>query len=450
MLLRLITILLSGCIIYSSVASAEGTKKKDLSDLAYFKQFQEVFERVNRDYVQKPEKQKMTDAAIDGMLTSLDPHSSYFTDEDLEDFLNQTKGEFGGIGVEVCYDNGAIKVISPIDDLPAYKAGIKTGDYIVGVNDEFVSTLGFNKSVREMRGEPGSKVKLLVIIENESMPKEIELTREIVTITPVKAHLEKNNIAYIRIRAFNEHTISELKKSIKTLKNESKNDIKGIILDLRNNPGGLLDQAVAVSEYFIDYGVIVTIKGRTKNSNLVYTSNKFAEKAASIPIIAIINAGSASAAEIVAGALQDHKRAIILGTKSFGKGSVQSFTLINPRAAIKLTTAKYYTPSGRSIQAEGIEPDIVIEMAKVEYPEIKSIDKRFSESSLKNHLKNDNKKIATTNKDKEATKKINDNKKENKSKNTQDQLSNFYKKDYQFARAYDLMMGLILTKNENE
>ncbi|MFU7502913.1 MAG: S41 family peptidase [Candidatus Tisiphia sp.] len=455
MFIRLITILLSSFILCVNIAFAEEVKKKELPNSAYLKQFQDIFERVNRDYVQDTEKQKMTDAAIEGMLTSLDPHSNYITDEDLEYFLDHTKGEFGGIGVEVQYD-GAIKIISPIDDLPAYKAGIKAGDYIVGVNDELVSNLGFHKAVREMRGEPGTKVRLLVITEGESKPKEIELTREIVTITPVKAHLERNNIAYIRIGSFNELTIAELKKSIKTLKNESKNGLKGIILDLRNNGGGLLDQAVAVSEYFIDSGLIVTTKGRSKNSNSVLTSNKFVEKAPSVPIVALINVGSASAAEIVTGALQDHKRAVILGTKSFGKGSVQSFATISPRAAIKLTTAKYYTPSGRSIQAEGIEPDIVVEMAEVKYPETKSIDKRFSESSLKNYLKNDNnknddKKVDTTDKNKELIKKTDDTTKNTKPKNTLEQLSDLYKKDYQFARAYDLIMGLILTnKSGNE
>ncbi|UCM85657.1 MAG: S41 family peptidase [Rickettsia endosymbiont of Culicoides impunctatus] len=449
--------LLSSFIFCANITFAEEPKKKnELSDTAYLKQFQEVFERINKDYVQEPEKQKMTDAAIEGMLTSLDPHSSYFTDEYLKDFLNETKGEFGGIGVQVQYDNGAIKVISPIDDLAAYKAGIKAGDYIVGVNDESVSTLGFHKSVKEMRGEPGTKVKLLVITEGESKPKEIELIREIVTITPVKAHLERNNIAYIRIGTFNEHTIEELKKSMKTLKDGSKNNIEGIILDLRNNPGGLLEQAVAVSEYFIDSGVIVTTKGRTKNSNSVFNSNKSAEKAPLVPMIVLINVGSASAAEIVAGSLQDHKRAIILGTKSFGKGSVQSFSVISPRAAVKLTTAKYYTPNDRSIQAEGIEPDIFVEMVKVEYPETKMIDGRFSEASLKNYLKNDNKKnddkkVDSTNKDKEPIKKADDTTKDKdktkttESKNTLDQLSDLYKKDYQFARAYDLIMGLILT-----
>lgn len=461
MFLRLITILFPCFLILTSAGFAEEVKaKNELSDAEYFKQFYDVFDRVNRDYVQKPEKQKMTDAAINGMLNSLDPHSAYITDEDLKDFLINTQGEFGGIGVEVMYDHGAIKVISPIDDLPAYKAGMKAGDYIVGVNDEFVSTLGFNKAVNEMRGEPGTKVKLLVIQEGEPKPKEIELTREVVTIKPIKANLEKNNVAYLRITTFNEHTISELKKAVRNLNKEV---IKGIILDVRNNPGGLLDQAVAVSEYFIDSGVIVTIKGRTPNSNSVISSNPGKEKAPNVPMVILINSGSASASEIVAGALQDHGRAVVLGTKSFGKGSVQTLTQISPRAAVKLTTAKYYTPNNRSIQAEGIEPDITVEIAKVEYPENNATDKRFSEASLRNYLKNDKEKV--DNKKVDSNAKINDKKntndatknkittKENGPKNTVEkerQLSDLYKKDYQFARAYDLIMGLILVNDSGK
>lgn len=460
MFLRIVIVLFSCVVTFSSVAFAEEENKvkNELSDPEYFKQFRDVFDRVNRDYVQEAEKQKMTDAAINGMLNSLDPHSAYFTDEDLEDLLNDTKGEFGGIGVEVMYDNGAIKIISPIDDLPAHKAGIRAGDYIVGVNDEFVSTLGFNKSVKAMRGEPGTKVKLLVIHEGEPKPKEIELTREIVTIKPIKANLEKNNIAYVRIATFNEHTISELKKAVKNL---NKEEIKGIILDLRNNPGGLLDQAVAVSDYFIDSGVIVTIKGRTPNSNSVFTTSNNKDKAPNVPIVVLINAGSASASEIVAGALQDHGRAVILGTKSFGKGSVQTLTQVSPRAAVKITTAKYYTPKGRSIQAEGIEPDVTVEVAKVEYPETSTIDKRFSEASLRNYLKNDsekeNSKKIEPNSSKKDTKKVNNStknsnitKEDGQKGKSEPQLSDLYKKDYQFARAYDLITGLILVDDRKK
>ncbi|WPY00149.1 S41 family peptidase [Candidatus Trichorickettsia mobilis] len=425
---------------------------KQTSNQIYYKQFQEIFERINKDYVQDPDKQKMTDSAINGMLTSLDPHSGYYTDEDLDDFINQTKGEFGGIGVEVMYDNGAIKVISPIDDLPADKAGIKAGDYIVGVNDELVSTIGFNKAVKEMRGEPGTKVKLFVIKNDEVKPQDVELTREIVKIKPIKSHLEEGGIAYVRIVTFNEHTIQEMKKAFKSVEasNTADGGIKGIILDLRNNPGGLLDQAIAVSEYFIDSGTIVSTKGRTDTNNSVLTASKFTAKAPNVPIVVLINSGSASASEIVAGALQDYKRAIILGTKSFGKGSVQTFVQVSPRAAVKLTTARYYTPLGRSIQAEGIEPDIIIEPAKVEYPGQKNEERRFSESSLKNYLKNDNKDLKDNEqkKDKDKLKKDKDKPELKIEKAENYQPSELYKKDYQFARAYDLIRGLILSKNK--
>ncbi|AAU03702.1 S41 family peptidase [Rickettsia typhi] len=418
------------------VVEGKETENK-ISNQEAYKQFQDVFERIEKDYVQVPDRQKMIDEAINGMLNSLDPHSNYYTDEDLEDIFTFTKGEFGGIGVEIMYDSGAIKIISSIDDLPAFKAGLKGGDYIVGVNDELVSTLGPNKAIKEMRGTPGTKVRLLIIKEEEAKPQELELTREIVKIKPIKAHLEKNNIAYIRITTFNESTISELKAAVKKLKTESKDNLKGIILDLRNNAGGILDQAIAVSDYFIDSGVIVTTKGRTTSSNSETKANEFSLKAPRVPMIVLINGNSASASEIVAGALQDHKRAIILGTKSFGKGSVQALTQINSRAAVKLTISKYYTPSGRSIQAEGIEPDILIEPAKVEYPEVKKIDKRFSESSLKNYLKNDNEK----NKDSKKETKAKNNKQE------ESELSELYKKDYQFARAYDVITGLIINMN---
>ncbi|MGX6959786.1 MAG: S41 family peptidase [Rickettsia endosymbiont of Pentastiridius leporinus] len=443
MLLRLIIALFF--IINSICTFAEEEKEPEnkISNQEAYKQFQDVFERVERDYVQVPDKQKMIDEAINGMLNALDPHSSYYTDDDLEDIFTLTKGEFGGIGVEIMYDSGAIKIITPIDDLPAYKAGLKGGDYIVGVNDELVSTLGPYKTVKEMRGTPGTKVKLLIIKGDEVKPQEIELTRETVKIKPIKAHLEKNNIAYIRIITFNESTISELKAAVKKLKAESKDDIKGIILDLRNNAGGLLEQAIAVSDYFIDSGIILTTKGRTNSINSETKANKFSLKAPKVPMIILINGGSASASEIVAGALQDHKRAIILGTKSFGKGSVQALTQINPRAALKLTIAQYYTPSGRSIQAEGIDPDILIQPAKVEYPEGKKIDKRFSESSLKNYLKNDGEKK------KDSSAKDKDSKKETKvkdKKQEEEELSELYKKDYQFARAYDVITGLIINR----
>ena len=381
---------------FSSVTFAEEEKKKEINNqpLPYYcKQFQEVLQRVGKDYMGEVDYQKMTDEAINGMLLSLDPYSGYFVDDDLEFFLDQTDGEFGGIGVEIIPDQGAIKVISPIDDLPAYKAGIRAGDYIVGVNGQLVSTLGYNKAVREMRGEPGTKLNLLVVKEDGNQTTEIDLIREIVKIKPIKSDLELDDyggIGYIRIVTFNNQTISELKKAIKDLSKKAqleKKDLKGLILDVRNNPGGLLDQAVAVCEYFLDHGIIVSTKGKKDEENVVISAGRFVEKAPQIPMVVLINSGSASASEIVAGALQDHNRATIIGTTSFGKGLVQTFTQINKRAAVKFTTAKYFTPNGRSINGKGIEPDIFIENAKVEYVEKEKKGSAFNESSIKSYLK---------------------------------------------------------------
>lgn len=433
-----------------AVMAAEVEQKKEEDnrpDSYYFKQFQEVFQRIEKDYMQDPKRQEMTDEAINGMLHSLDPYSGYYTDEDLDFFLDQTDGEFGGIGVEIIYDSGAVKVITPIDDLPAYKAGIRAGDYIIGVNGQLVSDMGFNKSVREMRGEPGSKLNLLVISEEENTTKELELKREIVKIKPIKYEIEEEEfggIAYIRMVAFNHQTSKDLKKAIadieKTLKKKNK-ALRGIMLDLRNNPGGLLDQAVEASEYFIDHGIIVSTKGRNPQNDSVMSAGRFVKKAPKVPMVALINSGSASAAEILAGALQDHNRAVIVGTTSFGKGLVQTFTQINKRAAVKLTTAKYYTPNGRSINAKGIEPDVFIENAKVEYAEKEDKKSSFSNSSVKSYLKkyNTEEKASDSAKDK------------NKDKDKKEfVMSKKYKEDYQYARAYDLMRGLIINNGQTE
>ncbi len=413
--------------------------------LYYCKQFQDVLQRVDKDYMGEVDYQKMTDEAIDGMLHSLDPYSGYFVDEDLEFFLDQTDGEFGGIGVEIIPDQGAIKVISPIDDLPAHKAGIRSGDYIIGVNGQLVSNLGYNKAVREMRGEPGTKLNLLVVKEEGNQTTEIDLKREIVKIKPIKYDLELDDyggIGYVRIVTFNNQTISELKKAIKDLTKKAtaeKKELKGLILDVRSNPGGLLDQAVAVCEYFLDHGIIVSTKGKKDEENVVISAGRFVEKAPQVPMVVLINSGSASASEIVAGALQDHNRAIIIGTTSFGKGLVQTFTQINKRAAVKFTTAKYYTPSGRSINGKGIEPDIFIENAKVEYTEKEKKDSAFNESSIKSYLKKYNNEDKVDAKLVDAAEKIDDYK-----------MSEKYKKDYQYARAYDLIRGLIIREKKSK
>jgi len=401
------------------------------------KQFDAIFDKINKDYVEEPSKQKMIDSAINGMLTSLDPHSYYFTDDELQDFINQTEGYFGGIGVEIIYEDGAIKVISPIEDLPADKAGIKAGDYIISVDEETIKNLGFYKAVKKMRGGPGTKVKLKIIREGMNSPLELELTRDIVKIKAVKFK-DDNNIAYVRITTFNENTIKELKNAFTELKKNPA--LEGIVLDLRNNPGGLMDQAVKVSEYFINSGKIVSTKGRNAVNNSVFSANPFSDKAPKVNMVTLINSGSASASEIVAGALQDHKRSIILGTKSFGKGSVQTFVILNERAGLKFTTSKYYTPNDRCIQAEGIEPDIKVEMAKIEYPDPSDESKKFFEKSYKNHIKGT----------KPEEKKQDDAKTKDSIKSEQSEMSELYKKDYQYARAFDLLKSLNIIANVNK
>ena len=442
---------LIACMIFCAPLSYSADDKPNNS--VEYKEFQRVFERIQKDYVKEPNKREMTDAAIAGMLASLDPHSMYFKDEDFDDFVNQTKGEFGGIGVEIMYEGSFIKIISPIDDLAAYKAGIQAGDYIIAVNGDSVATTGQNKAVRNLRGDPGTKVKVTIFRDGENKPREFELVRELVQLKPVKSSRD-GDIAYIRIVTFNEQTIVELTKAMKSVLEKSKNPIKGIILDVRNNPGGILEQGVGVAEYFVDSGVIVTTKGRTDVANSSFSASKFTPKAPKVPMVVLINSGSASASEIVAGALQDYKRAVLMGTTSFGKGSVQLFMPLDKRSAMKITIAKYYTPSGRCIQGEGIEPDIIVEQAKVEYPKHDENEKRFSEAILKNHLKNDDDdkskddgsmgsvaKVDETTVEKEE-------KKEKAKKSKIPEMSEMYKNDYQYSRAYDLIYGLSIGAGE--
>lgn len=423
------------------------------SNEKYYSKFKEVFERVERDYVKEPKKQELIDAAIEGMLSSLDPHSGFFADDDLEFFVTNTKGEFGGIGIEIVFENGAVKVISPIDDLPAYKAGIKPGDYIIKVNNDLVTNLGYNKALLELRGEPGSKVKISVIREGETKPLEFELVREIVKINSVKSSLD-HNIAYIRISTFSEKVLEELKKAITNLQNDNKDKIQGIILDLRNNPGGLLTPGVNVANYFIDEGIIVSTRGRDKSSEVIFKASPESEKAPKLPMVVLINGGSASASEIVAAALQENGRAIVMGTKSYGKGSVQTFLPLDERSAYKFTTALYYTPKGISIQAEGITPDVLVENAKVEYSKKDDDGFKISESSLKNHIKNEKKSDNQDNKSNKTSKNNIESKIEKTdSKKEPAKMSETYMKDFQYARAFDLLQGIIIfdkTKNERK
>jgi carboxyl-terminal processing protease len=329
--------------------------------------FGDVFERIRAEYVEPVNDRDLIENAINGMLTGLDPHSNYMNAKSFRDMQVQTRGEFGGLGIEVTQDNGFIKVISPIDDTPASRAGIKSGDLILSLDGQTVQGLSLNEAVDKMRGAPNSKIKLSIRREGVDTPLDIALTREVIRIQVVKSRLESGDIAYIRITSFNEQTDSGLRKALQALRAQSGDKLRGLILDLRNDPGGLLDQAVAVSDDFIDQGEIVSTRARHAEDSQRWNS-KGGDIAGGLPIVVLINGGSASASEIVAGALQDHHRAILLGTRSFGKGSVQTVIPLPGNGAMRLTTARYYTPSGRSIQGLGITPDVEVAATREEKP----------------------------------------------------------------------------------
>jgi carboxyl-terminal processing protease len=349
--------------------------------------FGDVFEKVRTDYVEKPDDQRLAEAAINGMLTSLDPHSSYMDAKSFRDMQVQTRGEFGGLGIEVTQDDGAIKVVTPIDDTPASKAGILSGDIITAIDGENVSGLSLNQAVDKMRGAVNTSVTLKIQRGTGKEPFDVKLTRAVITIKSVRNKIDGDDIGYIRITQFNEQTFDGVKEAIDKFTKEIPSDkFKGYVVDLRNNPGGLLDQSIAVSNAFLDHGEIVSTRGRNADETQRYNARP-GDISKGRPLVILINGGSASASEIVAGALQDHKRATILGTRSFGKGSVQTIIPLGQNnGAVRLTTARYYTPSGRSIQAKGIEPDIEVQE---DIPaELKGKDDTKGEASLKGHLTN--------------------------------------------------------------
>lgn len=393
--------------------------------------FGDVFERVRAQYVDEVTDQQLVEAAINGMLTNLDPHSAYLNEKSFEDMQVSTRGEFGGLGIEVTMENGLVKVVSPIDDTPAYRAGIQAGDYIVQIDDEAVMGMSLNDAVEKMRGNVGTDIHLVIHRESEAEPIDVTLTRDVIRIESVRHRVEGESVGYIRITKFNQNTEEGVKKAVDDIKKQLGEKLKGFVLDLRNNPGGLLDQGIAVSDAFLDKGEIVSTRGRneedTKRDNA--TSGDIAD---GLPMVVLINGGSASAAEIVAGALQDHKRAILLGTQSFGKGSVQTVIPLPGHGAMRLTTARYYTPSGRSIQAKGIEPDIMVEPAKIETVAVR----RFGEADLRGALdKKSDAKAA------EKPAKV-DPKNPSAAPATPEEEAS----DYQLLRAIDLINGLSLYK----
>ncbi|MCB1562739.1 MAG: S41 family peptidase [Alphaproteobacteria bacterium] len=412
-------------------AGAQPSTDQDYSDT--YRQldlFGDVFERVRAQYVEEVDDKTLVETAINGMLTSLDPHSSYLDEDKFGDMQVDTRGEFGGLGIEVTMENGVVKVVSPIDDTPAFRAGVQAGDYIVQIDGEPVMGLTLGEAVDKMRGKVGTEIELLISREGAEGPIEMTLVRDVIKIRSVR-HRVEGKAGYIRITTFNQNAESGVRDAIQDINEQLGPELTGYVLDLRNNPGGLLNQAIAVADIFLDKGEIVSTRGRhesdTKRDNA--TPGDMAD---GLPIVVLINGGSASASEIVAGALQDHRRTILLGTKSFGKGSVQTVIPLPGHGAMRLTTARYYTPSGRSIQAKGIEPDIEVEPAKIESFHIR----RIRESDLKGALDND-KKGANDNKDKD----------ENKAKSSTEDGDNTEEEevqDYQLIRALDLLNGLSL------
>ena len=387
--------------------------------------FGDVFERVRADYVEEVSDEKLVESAINGMLTSLDPHSSYLSPKSFQDMQVQTRGEFGGLGIEVTMENGFVKVVSPIDETPAYRAGLKPGDFITHLDDEPVQGLSLAEAVEKMRGRVGSDIKLTIRREGRE-PFDVKVTRAVIKIQSVRSRMEGEDIGYVRITSFSEQTAEGLERAIKRFKESNGDKIKGYVLDLRNNPGGLLDQSVKVSDEFLNQGEIVSTRSRRAEEGQRFNA-KPGDIADGKPVVVLINGGSASASEIVAGALQDHRRAIILGTRSFGKGSVQTIIPLSGHGAIRLTTARYFTPSGRSIQAKGIDPDIIVEQGsfqKADQPQT-----RRREADLRGRLDNPNQGQPPTEAEEEAAKESSD---------------AALPQDYQLARAIDLIRGIAL------
>ena len=390
--------------------------------------FGDVFERVRADYVEEVGNQELIHAAIRGMLSSLDPHSSYLSKDNFQEMQVQTKGEFGGLGIEVTMENGLVRVVSPIDDTPAARAGIQAGDLIIGLNGEAVRGLTLSEAVEKMRGKVGSDITLTIQRESKQEPFEVTITRDKITIESVRSETY-GNVGYLRVTTFNEQTQPGLEDAVANIREKLGDDLDGYVLDLRNNPGGLLEQAISVSDSFLDQGEIVSTRGRDSEDNKRYNAED-GTLVGEAPVVVLINNGSASASEIVAGALQDHDRAVVLGTRSFGKGSVQTIIPLPGHGAMRLTTARYYTPSGRSIQAKGIDPDLRVQQANVELVENGEARR---EQDLRGALnRGEGNGAGTTEGDGESAQGL----PEAKAKKLRE--------DYQLSRAVDLLRGLTL------
>jgi carboxyl-terminal processing protease len=419
-------------------ADRETTDSASPLPLEELRAFTEIYSRIKTDYVEPVEDKRLLTDAIQGMLTGLDPHSSYLDAESFRDMRVETEGQFGGLGIEVTMENGFVKVVSPIEDTPAAKAGIKPGDLVIRLDDKAVKGMTLTEAVRLMRGKPGTDIVLTVVREGESKPLKITITRAVIKVQSVKQQLLEPGFGYVRVTQFQATTEKILTEAVRKLEKDSGGALRGLILDLRNNPGGVLNAAVAVSDAFLDKGMIVYTEGRVNDSKLKFNAST-GDLMRGAPIVVLINGGSASASEIVAGALQDHKRAVIMGTKSFGKGSVQTIVPVSNGAALKITTARYFTPNGRSIQASGIEPDIVTEEARVTKSEVGD---RLREADLLRHLEN-----GDSSKSKDDGKKKDD--KADKDKNKDAPAAGRAlapNEDYQVQEALNLLKGISIFK----
>ncbi|MFV1982690.1 MAG: S41 family peptidase [Thiohalomonadales bacterium] len=400
----------------------------------------EVFGKIKENYVEEVEDKTLLENAIRGMLSGLDPHSTYLDKESFHELRVGTSGEFGGLGIVVGMENGFVKVVSPIDDTPAARAGIEAGDLIIRLDETPVKGMTLDNAVKIMRGKPGSPIKLMIVREGKDKPFEVTIVRDKIRVKSVKPKMLEPGYGYIRITQFQQRTGSDLLKAIKKLNKESDNKLKGLVLDLRNNPGGLLDAAVDVTDAFIGSGkIVVSVKGRNKDNQDIRRS-KSSDQLKGLPLVVLVNGGSASASEIVAGALQDHKRAVIMGKQTFGKGSVQSVVPLGNESGLKLTTARYYTPSGRTIQAKGITPDIILEDIKVAAKKDDGLFKPIKEADLSGHLENDKESKPTKEKKGKTGKKDKKDAKVTK----EDKKENLAKTDYHLYEALNLLKGLHL------
>jgi len=393
------------------------------------RKFTEVFSRIKDAYVEDVSDTQLLESAIKGMLSDLDPHSTYLAPKDYEELEESTSGEFGGLGIEVGMENGFVKVISPIDDTPAQKAGVQAGDLIIKLDEKPVKGMSLEEAVNLMRGKPGTVLTLTIMREGESAPIEIDVTRDVIKVTSVKSRMIDNGYGYVRVTQFQAETGRQFLKALSDLEDEHGNDLDGLIIDLRNNPGGVLQAAVETADALLDEGLIVYTEGRIQSSRLRFSA-KPGDVMAGTPIVVLINGGSASASEILAGALQDHERAVVMGTQSFGKGSVQTVIPLDETHAIKMTTARYFTPDGRSIQATGIKPDIEVRPA-----ELKELDSRpfFTEADLSGHLEGENEEEARKAREQAA-----------------EAQASAADRDYQLRSALNLLKGLHSLNRKND